>query len=59
MRTLIKKGRVVTAVDDYIAGIFGKGGLNGNVIRSGVMLNSTTDSIEKIIEALDSRLGAV
>lgn len=33
--------------------LIGKGGLYGNVIRTGVMLNSTTDTIDKLIEALD------
>ena len=65
MKTLIKNGRVVTAVDDYKADIFidgetvttiGKGGLYGNVIRTGMMLNTTTDSIDKLIEALDAGL---
>ncbi|GEM_PF-1946678 len=65
MKTLIKNGQVVTAVDDYHVDIFidaktvttmGKGGLYGNVIRTGVMLNSTTDSIDKVIEALDAGL---
>ncbi len=36
--------------------LIGKGGLYGNVIRTGVMLNSTTDSIDKVIEALDAGL---
>ena len=36
--------------------LIGKGGLYGNVIRTGVMLNSTTDSIDKLIEALDAGL---
>ena len=34
----------------------GKGGLYGNVIRTGVMLNSTTDTIDKLIAALDAGL---
>jgi 4-aminobutyrate aminotransferase-like enzyme len=33
--------------------LIGKGGLYGNVIRTGVMLNSTTDTIDKLIEGLD------
>ena len=36
--------------------LIGKGGLYGNVVRTGVMLNSTTDSIDKVIEALDAGL---
>lgn len=65
MKTLIKNGRLVTAVDDYRADIFidgetvttiGKGGLCGNVILPGVMLNSTNDSIDKVIEALNAGL---
>ena len=33
-----------------------KDGLYNNVIRTGVMLNSTTDPIDKVIEALDAGL---
>lgn len=33
-----------------------KGGLYGNVVRTGVMLNSITDSIDKVIEVLDADL---
>jgi 4-aminobutyrate aminotransferase-like enzyme len=33
--------------------LIGKGGLYGNVIRTGVMLNSTKDTIDALIEALD------
>ena len=65
MKTLIKNGRVVTAVDDYRADIFidgetvttiGKGGLYGREVSTGVMLNLTTDSIDKVIKALDAGL---
>ena len=34
--------------------LVGKGGLYGNVIRTGVMLNSTKDTIDQLIEALDA-----
>ncbi len=36
--------------------LIGKGGLYGNVIRTGIMLNSTTESIDMLIEALDAGL---
>ena len=34
--------------------LIGKGGLYGNVIRTGVMLNSTNDTIDALIDALDA-----
>ena len=36
--------------------LIGKGGLYGNVIRTGVMLNSTKDTIDELVEALDAAL---
>ncbi len=33
--------------------LIGKGGLYGNVIRTGLMLNSTTDTVDQLVEALD------
>jgi len=33
--------------------LIGKGGLYGNVIRTGMMLNTTTDTVDRLIEALD------
>lgn len=60
--TLVKNGRIVTAVDDYRANILieeetisvvGKGGFYGNVIRTGMMLNSTKDNVDELIAALD------
>jgi len=33
--------------------LIGKGGLYGNVIRTGLMLNSSTDHVDQLIEALD------
>lgn len=36
--------------------LIGKGGLYGNVIRTGLMLNSTTDTVDRLIEALDAGL---
>jgi 4-aminobutyrate aminotransferase-like enzyme len=34
--------------------LIGKGGLYGNVIRTGLMLNSTTDHVDQLIAALDA-----
>ncbi|HEX8337230.1 MAG TPA: aminotransferase class III-fold pyridoxal phosphate-dependent enzyme, partial [Pyrinomonadaceae bacterium] len=34
--------------------LIGKGGLYGNVIRTGVMLNSTKDTIDELVQALDA-----
>jgi 4-aminobutyrate aminotransferase len=34
--------------------LIGKGGLYGNVIRTGLMLNSTNDTVDELIEALDA-----
>src|SRR5213595_1272509 len=34
--------------------LIGKGGLYGNVIRTGVMLNSTKDTIDELVGALDA-----
>jgi 4-aminobutyrate aminotransferase-like enzyme len=36
--------------------LIGKGGLYGNVIRTGMMLNSTKDTVDELIEALDKAL---
>ena len=36
-----------------------KGGLYGNVIRTGVMLNSTKDTIDELIAALDASFGII
>ncbi|MBX3300509.1 MAG: aspartate aminotransferase family protein [Acidobacteria bacterium] len=33
--------------------LIGKGGLYGNVIRTGMMLNTTTDAVDRMIEALE------
>src|SRR6185503_2308935 len=33
--------------------LIGKGGLYGNVIRTGLMLNSTKDHVDELIAALD------
>ena len=33
--------------------LIGKGGLYGNVIRTGLMLNSTKDTVDELIEAMD------
>lgn len=34
--------------------LIGKGGLHGNVIRTGMMLNSTTENVDELIMALDA-----
>ncbi|HEY0079021.1 MAG TPA: aspartate aminotransferase family protein [Pyrinomonadaceae bacterium] len=36
--------------------LVGKGGLYGNVIRTGMMLNSTKEHVDELIEALDAAL---
>lgn len=36
--------------------LIGKGGLYGNVIRTGLMLNSTKDTVNELIEALDGAM---
>lgn len=36
--------------------LIGKGGLYGNVIRTGLMLNTTTESVDRLVEALDAGL---
>lgn len=36
--------------------LIGKGGLYGNVIRTGMMLNSTKDNVDQLINALDKGL---
>lgn len=33
--------------------LIGKGGLYGNVIRTGLMLNSTIETVDRLVEALD------
>lgn len=38
--------------------LIGKGGLYGNVIRTGMMLNSTTDHVDELIAALDGAFAA-
>lgn len=37
--------------------LIGKGGLYGNVIRTGMMLNTTTDTVDRLVEAVDASLG--
>lgn len=39
--------------------LIGKGGLYGNVIRTGMMLNSTKDNVNELIAALDKGFAAV
>jgi 4-aminobutyrate aminotransferase-like enzyme len=39
--------------------LIGKGGLYANVIRTGLMLNSTKDTVNELIEALDASLAGV
>ena len=36
--------------------LIGKGGLYGNVIRTGMMLNSTKDTVDQLVAALDAGL---
>lgn len=36
--------------------LIGKGGLYGNVVRTGLMLNTTTDTVDRLINALDAGL---
>jgi hypothetical protein len=39
--------------------INGKGGLYGNVIRTGLMLNSTKDTVDELVQALDAALATL
>ena len=39
--------------------LIGKGGLYANVIRTGLMLNSTKETVDELIEALDAGLASV
>jgi len=39
--------------------LIGKGGLYGNVIRTGLMLNSSNDKVDELIGALDAGLASV
>jgi 4-aminobutyrate aminotransferase len=39
--------------------LIGKGGLYGNVIRTGMMLNSSKDHVDQMIEALDAGFAAL
>src|SRR5437763_5094510 len=39
--------------------LVGKGGLYGNVIRTGMMLNSTKDHVDELIDALDASFAAM
>jgi 4-aminobutyrate aminotransferase-like enzyme len=39
--------------------LIGKGGLYGNVIRTGMMLNSTKDQVDQLIEALDGGFSTI
>lgn len=68
MRTLIKNGHIVTAVDSYIAGLLidgetvamiGKGGLYGNCIRIGPPLIATKDDMDEMVTALDEALATI
>ena len=36
--------------------LIGKGGLYGNVVRTGLMLNSSKDTVVELIKALDAGL---
>jgi 4-aminobutyrate aminotransferase-like enzyme len=39
--------------------LIGKGGLYGNVIRTGLMLNSTKDTVDELIQALDAGFATI
>jgi len=39
--------------------LIGKGGLYANVIRTGLMLNSTKDTVDELIAALDSGFASI
>jgi len=39
--------------------LIGKGGLYGNVIRTGMMLNTTTETVDQLVEALDASFAIV
>ena len=39
--------------------LIGKGGLYGNVIRTGLMLNSSKDHVDELITALDAGFATV
>jgi len=39
--------------------LIGKGGLYGNVIRTGMMLNSTKDNVDELVAALDAGFAAL
>ncbi|MCA1636177.1 MAG: hypothetical protein LC802_21420 [Acidobacteria bacterium] len=39
--------------------VAGKGSIYGNVICTGMMLNSTKDTVDELVEALDAALAAV
>jgi 4-aminobutyrate aminotransferase-like enzyme len=39
--------------------LIGKGGLYGNVIRTGLMLNTTNDTVDELVRALDAGLALV
>ncbi len=59
MKTLIKNGRIATAVDDYLGdtliedeqiSVIGKGELYGNVIRTRRMFNLTRGDVDELIK---------
>nr|HQU93076.1 aminotransferase class III-fold pyridoxal phosphate-dependent enzyme [Pyrinomonadaceae bacterium] len=39
--------------------LIGKGGLYGNVIRTGMMLNTTTETVDQLVAALDASFSTV
>jgi hypothetical protein len=39
--------------------LVGKGGLYANVIRTGLMLNSTKDTVDELIQALDASFASL
>lgn len=39
--------------------LIGKGGLYGNIIRTGLMLNTTTQTVDRLVEALESAFAEI
>lgn len=39
--------------------VSGGGGLYGNVIRTGLMLNSTKETVDELVQALDAGFAAL
>ena len=66
---LVKDRKTKEPAPDHVLRVFeetkrrgvlvGKGGLYGNVIRTGMMMNTTKDSVDELIEALDHGLSVL